>query len=248
MTTTAIVLTVLGLLVGSFLGLVSVRLPLGGRIVAGRSRCNGCGRSLGPLDLIPLLSFARSRGCCRTCGAAIPRRYPLMEAGAAIIGLWAGLSQPAMLPAALTALLGWQLLLISVVDAENFWLPDALTLPLAAAGFAAAGLLNPHALIASATGTVAGYVALQAIRLGYRALRGREGMGGGDPILFAAAGAWVGWPGLPSVLLWAAAAGLSVVAAIWLIRRSLAAADRLPFGVFLCIGLWMVWLFGPFGG
>ena len=197
MVTTAIALTILGLLAGSFLGLVSVRLPAGGGIVAGRSRCDSCGRSLGPLDLIPLLSFALSRGGCRTCAAPIPRRYPMMEAGAALIGLWAGLSQPALLPAALTALLGWQLLLIAVVDAEHFWLPDALTLPLAATGLAAVALLSPHMLVASAIG---------------------------------------------------AAAGLSVVAALWLVRRRMTAPDRLPFGVFLCIGLWMVWVFGPFGG
>ena len=156
----AVLLGCAGLLAGSFLGLVSLRLPAGEGIVAGRSRCGGCGRALAAWRLIPLASYLVSRGRCIACGSAIPVRYPLMEASCAAIGLWAALGQPTVLSAALTALLGWQLLLIATIDAEHFWLPDSLTLPLLAGGLAAAALLDRLTLADSAIGAAAGFAGL----------------------------------------------------------------------------------------
>lgn len=236
-----------GLLVGSFLGLVSLRLPAGEPIVAGRSRCGGCGRSLAPWRLVPLLSYLASRGRCAACGSAIPVRYPLMESACAAIGVWAALSQPSAFAALMTAFLGWQLLLVAVVDAEHFWLPDALTLPLLVTGLAAAAMLESLSLLDAGTGAAAGFAGLWLLARVYRRVRGREGLGGGDPFLLAAGGAWVGWIGLPSVLLWAAVSGLSLTAARRLTGRAISGADRLPFGVFLAVGVWLTWLFGPLG-
>lgn len=235
-----------GLLVGSFMGLVSLRLPAGEPIVAGRSRCGGCGRPLAPWRLVPLLSYLVSRGRCAFCGSAIPPRYPLIESASAAIGVWAALSQPSAAAALMTALLGWQLLLIAVVDAEHFWLPDSLTLPLLASGLAAAAVLD-RSLPDAVAGAAAGFAGLWLLARAYRRVRGREGLGGGDPFLLAAGGAWTGWIGLPSILLWAALSGLSIVAARLLTGRAVSGADRLPFGVFLAVGVWLTWLLGPLG-
>ena len=237
----------LGLIAGSFLGLVSLRLPAGKGVVAGRSRCGGCERALGARDLVPVISYVVARGRCRKCEAPIPVRYPLIELGCAAIGAWAALSQPTPVAAALTALLGWQLLLIAIIDAEHFWLPDRLTLPLLATGLMAAALLETRASSDSLIGAVAGFATLWCLAWAYRRLRGREGLGGGDPFLFAAIGAWTGWLGLPTVLIWAATAGLSLVLAKRLTGRGVSGSDRLPFGVFLAIGGWMTWLLGPIG-
>lgn len=243
----ALILAGAGLIVGSFLGLVSLRLPAGEGIVAGRSRCAACDRPLPPWRLIPVASYLVSRGRCAGCGAPIPARYPLIELAAAALGVWAALSQDSPAAAALTALLGWQLLLIAVIDAEHFWLPDQLTLPLLMTGLLAALVLDRTAPADAVIGAAAGFAVLWLLALAYRRLRGREGLGGGDPILLAAAGAWVGWIGLPSVLLWAAAAGLSLVAARWLTGARVSGADRLPFGPCLAIGIWLTWLIGPLG-
>lgn len=242
-----VLLSLLGLLIGSFLGLVSLRLPSDRSIVLGRSRCGACDRALEPRDLVPLLSFVFYKGRCRTCRAPIPVRYPLIEAASAGIGLWAALHHNGEPIALLTAAFGWALLLIALVDGEHLWLPDRLTLPLLAAGLAAAALLAPETLIDRLVGAAVGFASLWGIAIVYRRVRGREGLGGGDPRLFAAIGAWVGWLGLPTVLLWASAAGLSVVAAKLILRRPVAGADALPFGVFLAIGAWMTWLYGPLG-
>ena len=237
----------LGLIVGSFIGLVSLRLPLGEGVVAGRSRCNGCGHPLPPWRLVPLISWLIARGRCRDCGARIPIRYPLIEAGCALTGVAAGLSQPDMAMAAFTALLGWQLLLIAIIDGEHFWLPDRLTIPLLITGLAASLLPDTLHIIDSATGAVAGFATLRLLAWLYRRARGRDGLGGGDPFLFAAIGAWVGWIGLPTVLIWASSAGLSVVVAAYWTDRRLSGSSRLPFGVFLAVGAWFTWLYGPLG-
>jgi leader peptidase (prepilin peptidase)/N-methyltransferase len=244
-----------GLIVGSFLGLVSLRLPRGEDVVFGRSRCGGCGRTLKPWRMIPLLSWALSRGGCSDCGSKIPLRYPLIELGSGLIGVWAGLSSGDFTMALLTGVLGWNLLIIALVDAEHFWLPDQLTLPLFVSGLLAAVLLYPgglasafpSALIPPLIGAAVGFGGLWLLARLYRLVRGREGLGGGDPFLLGAGGAWVGWADLPSVLLWASLAGLSVVLAMLVVRRRVSATDRLPFGVFLSMGVWLTWLYGPLG-
>lgn len=180
-------------------------------------------------------------------GAGPRRRYPLLAVAAAGAGVWAGLAQPSIAAAILTALLGWQLLLIAVVDGEHFWLPDRLTLPLLATGLAAAATLDGLSIVNALAGAAFGFATLWLLARAYRRLRGREGLGGGDPFLLAGAGAWVGWIGLPSVLLWAALAGLSVAAAQAATGRRVSGTDRLPFGVFLAVATWLTWLFGPLG-
>lgn len=237
----------LGLIAGSFIGLVSLRLPQDRGVIFGRSRCGGCDRVLPPQRLVPVASYIFAKARCRDCGSAIPLRYPLIELACAGVGVWAGLSQPDLPLAALTALLGWQLILIGVVDAEHFWLPDALTLPLLASGLVAAAVLPTGGLLHSTIGAVVGFVGLWSLAFAYSHLRKRDGLGGGDPIFLAAGGAWVAWIGLPSVLLWASIAALSLIAGRLVLGRKVSGQDRLPFGPFLALGIWLTWLFGPLG-
>ena len=93
-------------------------------------------------------------------------------------------------------LLGWCLVALAATDLATFVLPDALTLPLAGAGLV---LAEREVLADCLVGAVAGWAAFQAIGCLYRHLRGRDGLGGGDAKLMTAAGAWVGWQGLPTV-------------------------------------------------
>ncbi|HYC74684.1 prepilin peptidase [Brevundimonas sp.] len=238
----AVALGVAGLIVGSFLGLVSLRLPAGEDVVTGRSRCGGCGRTLAWPDLVPVASYAASRGRCRTCGSAIPVRYPLLELAAAGVGVWAALAGPDPAGAVFTALLGWQLLLIATVDLQHLWLPDRLTLPLLASGLFAVGWLERAGLRDAVLGAGLGFAALWLFGFAYRRLRGRDGLGGGDPFLFAAGGAWVGWQGLPPVLLIASAAGVGLVVARRAVGGRPAADARIAFAPLLGLGVWLVWL------
>ena len=230
--------TAIGAVIGSFVALVSLRLPEGRPIGLARSQCGGCGVVLAPRDLVPLVSFAASRGRCRQCGVLIPWRYPAVETGAAAIGAVTAALIADPRAAAAVALLGWTLLLLALLDGEHFWLPSMITIPLAVAGLASTAWIMPDALVAHIIGTVAGFVSLAAVAAFYRVLRGRTGLGGGDARLFAASGAWLGWESLPIVLGGAATAGLIVALVLW--RREINAATRLPFGVFLAAGTWIV--------
>ena len=237
----------LGLIFGSFIAAVSVRLPRDEDIVVARSRCRGCDQPLRAWELIPLFSWLALRGRCARCQTRISQRYPLIELAAAAIGVWAGLSGASWLMAGATALLGWQLLLIAIIDGENFWLPDILTWPLVATGLAAAAMIGWDLALSHLIGAVVGFGGLWLVGWLYQAIRKREGLGGGDPFLFAGAGAWVGWMGLPSVLLWACAVGLSLVFGMLVVRRTVSGTEKLPFGVFLAVGIWLTWLYGPLG-
>lgn len=229
--------------IGSFLGVLVMRLPAG-RGIGGRSACDACHRRLGPADLVPVLSWLWSRGRCRHCGAALGPFYPAIELAALVIALWSWIAAPD-LPLWASCLLGWGLLTLALIDWRDGMLPDALTLPLLVIGLAITAWQQPGAWESHIIGGAAGYLVLEAIRLAYRRLRGRDGMGGGDPKLLAALGAWTGWVGLPSIVFLAALATLAVVAILPLTGKTIRRDQPLPFGPGLCLAGWLVWLYGP---
>jgi len=224
----------LGLIFGSFFAALVTRWPEGRSVLRGRSACDGCGRTLRAAELIPIVSALASRGRCRTCGAKIDPLHWRMELGCGLIGAAAALAVP--LPWTLGWMtLGWLLLTLAVLDARHYWLPDALTLPLAFLGLTigpwVTGVRWEDALI----GAAAGYGALLAVALGYRALRGREGLGLGDAKLLGALGAWFGWTALPFILLTASSLALLWTAYQALCGATIGRTTRIAFGSFLCI-------------
>ena len=232
---------VIGLIAGSFIATILIRWPQGRSALRGRSQCDGCGETLRAHELVPVLSHLASRGRCRRCGAAIDQRHLAIEVAAAVIGFLAFFGHPG--PAgAVTALFGWWLLLLAAIDLEHYWLPDRLTLPLIPAGLLAAWLGYGLPLEDSLIGAAAGFAALWAIAAAYRRVRGRDGMGGGDPKLLAGIGAWVGWQQLPLIVLGASLLGLAAVLLIRLRGRVVSGVDRLPLGTLLAIAAWPVWL------
>ncbi len=231
----------LGLVIGSFLATILIRWPKGENALAGRSRCDACGAKLTVRDLVPILSWLAQRGRCRACGAWIDPRHLAMELAAAMIGLVAALAHP--LPLALvTAGLGWWLLLLAALDVEAEWLPDLLTLPLIALGLLAAWAGFGPPLVDRLWGAGIGYTSLEAIRLIYRLSRGRDGMGGGDPKTFAAAGSWVGVWNLPVILLVAGLLGIAAALTMLLRRQRVEATTRMPLGTLIALALWPAWL------
>jgi leader peptidase (prepilin peptidase)/N-methyltransferase len=166
-----------------------------------------------------------------------------MELASLAIGLVSAVVYPDH-QAIAAAVLGWALLLLAVLDIEHYWLPDRITYPLIAAGLGAAAYFGLPAFADSAAGAAIGFLAFAAIAIVYRRLRGREGLGGGDWKLFAAAGAWLGWYNLPEVLLAAALSGLAAALLLHSKKGDLL-TQRLPFGAFLAPAIWLVYLIGP---
>jgi leader peptidase (prepilin peptidase)/N-methyltransferase len=141
--------------------------------------------------------------------------------------------------------LGWTLLTLAALDHRTFVLPDTLTLPLIPAGLVVAWAIDPGLLIGHVLGALAGFTSFAAIAGAYRRARDREGLGLGDAKLLAAAGAWLGWQALPSVVLIAAASGLALALAVALGGAKLAWTSKVAFGPHLALAFWLVWLFGP---
>ena len=231
---------VLGGVAGSYLSTIVIRWPRG-QPVRGRSACDGCGVTLGPIDLVPLLSYALARGRCRSCGGAIDRRHLAIESLAAAIGGMALLVAPG--PEGLAgALFGWLLLALAALDLEHFWLPDRLTATLAGLGIATGlvGIAPPF--VDRLVGGAVGFAVLAGIAFAYRALRGREGMGAGDPKLFGSIGLWIGWRALPVLLLAASLIGIIALVLLRLSGRPVSATARVPFGTLLAAAAWPLWV------
>ncbi len=230
--------------IGSFLGVVVRRLPLGRPVALDRSRCEGCGRPLDMRELVPVLSYLVQRGRCRGCGAGIARAHLWIELAATGVAVAAAAAGPPGDPARLwlTCGLGWTLLALAWIDWEHLRLPDVLTLPLLMAGLGAAWLLDTGQAPEHAAAAALGFLAFWLLARTYRALRGRDGLGGGDAKLLGAGGAWLGLEHLPLVVVGAAVFGLALAA--WQRWRGAAvlATTALPFGPGLCAAIWVAWL------
>ncbi|HET6638568.1 MAG TPA: prepilin peptidase [Gemmatimonadota bacterium] len=236
----AIILSgLVGLAVGSFLNVVTLRWPRGESIVSPPSRCPSCETPLRWYHNVPLVSWALLRGRCATCSAPIGWQYPLVEAATAAI--WAGnVAAYGLEPQAVRAIVFLTLLLaIAVTDARFYIIPDRLSLGGAVLGVALAFLPGPPTLPESVIGAVIGGGALWIVAiLGTMAFK-KEAMGGGDIKMMTMIGAFLGWKGaLLTVFLGALAGTLVFVPLAW-------KSDRLvPFGLFLALGAALAFYLG----
>jgi len=258
---------VLGLLVGSFLNVVIYRLPrmmerqwavecaqLQGStappaepfdLMRPGSHCRGCGHAIRWYENVPVVSWLALRGRCSSCGAAIAWRYPLVELATGAL-FFLVVRQWGVTPAA-AAWCGFAAatLALALIDWDTTLLPDDITLPLLWAGLIVAalgwtGISLPQAL----WGAVAGYLSLWAVYQAFRLATGKEGMGYGDFKLFAALGAWFGWPALVPIILMASVIGAAIGIAMKVSSR-LREGGYVPFGPFLAGAGLTAMLFGP---
>lgn len=256
---------VLGLIVGSFLNVVILRLPAmleadwranaaeilerpapadkPAGLVKSRSACPNCGATIRAWHNIPVISYILLRGRCADCGTRISWQYPLVELAAALLALavaWRfGFGMPALLALTYT----WILVALTGIDWRTQYLPDNLTLPLLWLGLLASlggWFATP---VDAIIGAAAGYLSLWSVYHVFRLVTGKEGMGYGDFKLFAAIGAWLGWQALPLVILLAsvvgAAAGLAMMAGGKMER-----GVPMPFGPFLAAAGWLALVAG----
>jgi leader peptidase (prepilin peptidase) / N-methyltransferase len=222
---------VLGAIAGSFLNVVTYRLPRHESVVRPASRCPHCGAPVRPYDNIPILSFLLLRGRCRNCAAKISRRYPLVEAATAALCVGAVLAHPTAAGLTLSVALILLLVPAALIDLEHRIIPNSLNATGALAALAIGVALDPSGeperLIAALS---AGGLLLLA------ALAYPGGMGMGDVKLAAVMGLFLGRAVAASVMV-ALLAGVLVGGLI--IARKGARAGRktaVPFGPFLALG------------
>ncbi|HEY0181875.1 MAG TPA: prepilin peptidase [Rhodopila sp.] len=230
--------------IGSFMGVLIMRLPLGDPVVLGRSACRHCGTRLGGWDLVPLVSFLALRGRCRHCRQPIGPLHPMIEAAAIGVAAWAALADADPIRLWTDCGLGWTLLTLGWIDCSSFLLPDVLTLPLLLVGLAVTFIEQPEALADHSLAAAIGYLSFQGLGFVYRLLRGRDGLGGGDAKLIAAAGAWCGLTLLPFIVLGSAVAGLLAALGLALAGQAVTSRTRIPFGPCIAFAFWLAWLHG----
>jgi leader peptidase (prepilin peptidase) / N-methyltransferase len=222
---------VLGAVFGSFLNVVTYRLPRHESLVHGSSHCPNCGAPVKPYDNVPILSFLLLRGHCRSCSERISPRYPIVEALTAALCVGAVLAHSSADGIALSVALILLVVPAALIDLEHRIIPNRIT-ALGAVLAVAIGLAldpsgEPERLIA---GVGAGGFLLLA------ALAYPGGMGMGDVKLAAMMGLFLGRAVAPALLIGLLA---GVLVGIVVIARKGAREGRktaVPFGPFLALG------------
>jgi leader peptidase (prepilin peptidase) / N-methyltransferase len=236
-------LVAFGLCLGSFLNVVIHRLPLGLSLVRPRSRCPKCGNAIAPYDNIPLLSYVLLRGRCRRCRVPIPIRYPAVEAAGALCLIVAALVSTGPAGAGVRGAFLLALLAITWIDLDHRIIPNEISIPGIAAGLLLSPLIGVPRL-EGVIGAVIGAGALLGVALAYRAIRGIEGMGGGDVKLAAMLGAFLGWKGILLTIIMGSLFGSAAGIALILAKRG-SGKTALPFGTFLAPAAAIVLIVGP---
>lgn len=247
---------VLGVLIGSFLNVVILRLPpylmWGWRrdahefldtpfeehrppgIAIKRSFCPHCQHQLSWWENIPLISFSFLRGQCRSCNAKISWQYPIVEATMgvlAVLSVWHfGWTPSALIAAGLSAVL----LVCTAIDFRTQLLPDIIVLPVLWAGLLLSltsyGFVTP---VQSVIGAALGYLVLWSIFWLFKIIRGKEGMGYGDFKLLAMLGAFFGPISLVSILLISCVLGAIVGTVLLKVKKE---SQPFAFGPYLALG------------
>lgn len=225
-----------GLLIGSFLGVVIDRLPRKESIVYGRSHCDACGTDLKPLDLIPLLSFAVSRGSCRYCRSRLSFRYPLIELltafSFAFYFVVFGLSFPFYLGMVLASLL----LIVAFIDMDTMIINDRFHIILIALAVVEIAVMG-SSIASHLIGALIISVPFLIIALV------SQGLGGGDIKLMASAGLLLGYRRIFVAFIIASLWG-GMYALYALLSQKASGKTAIPFGPFLCFGILVAYALG----
>lgn len=222
-----------GIVVGSFLNVCILRLPLKESIVTTPSHCMHCGKRLRPYELIPLFSYIFLRGRCSGCKSRISPQYPLIEAANGILWvvLFAHFGVSPMFPIA--CLMCSALLVLSVIDARTREIPSGTMIFILVLGAARVIFDLPHWLT-----YIIGFFAVSVPLYILWMITGGRGIGGGDVKLMAVCGLVIGWKLILLALFIGCVAGSIchlTLMALKKVDRSLALGPYLSFGIFVSL-------------
>lgn len=261
-----LLVTLLGLLIGSFLNVVIYRLPVMMQrdwrqqareilelpeepkqstfnIILPNSCCPHCQHQIKPWENIPVISYLLLRGKCSNCKTPISLRYPLIELACGLLSGYIAFHYGFGWQAAGMLVLTWGLLAMSMIDCDHQLLPDSLVLPLLWLGLIANHFGLFGSLEDALWGAIAGYLSLWSVYWLFKLVTGKEGMGYGDFKLLAMLGAWGGWQVLPLTILLSSLVG-AVLGVIMLRVRNQETSTPIPFGPYLAIAGWIALLWG----
>jgi leader peptidase (prepilin peptidase)/N-methyltransferase len=241
-----VVAGVIGLVMGSFVGVVVDRIPRKESIVAPPSHCDACGAPIAPYDNIPVVSYLILRGSCRRCGAHIPARDAFLELGTGVLFVLLAWRLGSIWELPAYCFLAASLVAISAIDIEHLRIPSPIVYATAGLGvpllvLASAGTHRWSALLAA---VICGAVAFAAFFTLFYAVP--KGIGFGDVRLAGLCGGFVGWIGyreaFVAFLVSFVVAG--VPAAILLALHKVQRRTQIPFGPFIAAGTLITVLVG----
>lgn len=128
---------------------------------------------------------------------------------------------------------------LSYIDFKTYLLPNKITLPLIPIGILQFWILQQN-WVSACIGAVVAYLGFVAVEKGFKAVRGKDGLGRGDAKLLAVGGAWCGWSALPYIILIASLTG--ILFAVFFMRSKNKSQLMIAFGPFLALAIFLVWL------
>jgi len=252
----------IGLAVGSFLNVVADRVPQGQSLLRPPSHCPGCQRKLGVSELVPVFSYIALRGRCRTCGARIPLRVPLVELATGLMFalLWWTLGPSLWM--VLNTLYASILIVVFVIDLEHRLVLNVIIIPAIVVAILAvlfqyvegptvAFVAFPALMFRSTNLTLVQLAMLSQLAGGLVAFGifwliwriNPDGMGYGDVRLAAFVGLITGFPGALVAVFGSFVLG-GVVALFLLIMRKVTRKAAIPFAPFLVIATLIMVVYG----
>lgn len=256
---------ILSLCIGSFLNVVAYRLPIMMRkqieadyldindqpqketetfnLSIPASACPKCKSKIKPWQNIPIISYLWLKGKCANCQTEISPRYPIVEFITGLLGLLVAYQFGATIEGAAALIFTYFLVALTLIDLDEYLLPDSLTLPLIWIGLIANSFNAFTSLNDAVYGAIAGYLALWSVYWLFKLATGKEGMGYGDFKLLAAIGALLGWHALPVVILLSSAVG-AVVGLTLIMTLGRDKNIPIPFGPYLAAAGFIAMLWG----
>ncbi len=226
------------LILSSFLNVVAIRIPKGESIVYPASHCVKCHHPLGPLDLIPVLSFLALGGKCRYCKTKVSPVYPLGEIFTTSLFVFTyaqiGFNQELWIAIPLMALLAT----ITISDLLYQIISNKVNIFF----FALFSLIHLFYQPLPYTNYLLGVLSGGGLLL-LIALISRGGMGGGDIKLMAVVGMAIGWK-LTLLSFFIASFIGGTVGGFLLLAKIVKRKQPIPFGPFLALGIFLAYFWG----
>lgn len=228
-----------GLMIGSFLNVCTLRWPEDESVVFPGSHCPKCGEPIRWYDNVPVLGYVLLRGRCRACREPISLQYPLVELATGLV--WAGMFSYAGL--SFEALRGTLLLTIlfgiALTDARFYIIPDQFSLGGLVLGLGLAFLPGGIDALDALIGAIVGFGLLGSVAVVGKWMLKKDAMGLGDIKMMAMVGAFLGWAGVLLTVFLGALLGAVIFGPISYKTKKL-----VPFGIFLAAAAAITYGFG----
>lgn len=231
-----IIITIYGVIIGSFLNVCIYRIPKNESIVTNRSHCMNCGKQIKWYDLVPLVSYLILGGKCRYCKTKLSLQYPLVEFlngfGYALIVFTNGVNVDSIL----YCLCFSALLTLSVIDWRSYEIPVAFNIFI--------GILGIIRLLTNLKDWplyVIGMISVSGFLYMLFLITKGKAMGGGDIKLMAAAGLLIGWKEILLALVIGCVLGSVIHSILMKVQNK---THMLALGPYLSMGIFISMIYG----